>query len=215
MKEETKKKISLARTGMRCPESAKQKLRIVNLGKKQTEETKRKISEGLKKRNAGRVHYMVGRKASEETKRKLSLSGRGRVQSKETKEKRRKTMLDGRMKKTEEHKKKISFSKQKEKQWCWKGGVSSLQKKIRNSNRYRQWRTSVFQRDHYTCVWCGKEGGVLNADHIIPFSTFVGEQDLSREEYDIVDEMARNEKYWDIENGKTLCVSCHKKRHQN
>lgn len=28
----------------------------------------------------------------------------------------------------------------------------------------------VFQRDNYTCSYCGKEGGKLECDHIIPYS---------------------------------------------
>lgn len=29
---------------------------------------------------------------------------------------------------------------------------------------------AVFKRDNYTCQYCGKVGGKLEADHIIPFS---------------------------------------------
>jgi hypothetical protein len=29
---------------------------------------------------------------------------------------------------------------------------------------------SVFKRDSYTCQYCGKVGGILEADHIVPFS---------------------------------------------
>jgi hypothetical protein len=31
-------------------------------------------------------------------------------------------------------------------------------------------RKEVFKRDQYKCVYCGKVGGVLECDHIIPFS---------------------------------------------
>lgn len=56
---------------------------------------------------------------------------------------------------------------------------------------YRLWRTSVFERDNYTCQFCGVRGGKLSADHIKPYSLF---PDLRL----------------DINNGRTLCWECHK-----
>lgn len=74
----------------------------------------------------------------------------------------------------------------------WKGGyVKHLDKRIRKSLEYRLWRKSVFERDNYTCVWCGKRGCKLNADHIKPFAFFP-------------------ELRFAIDNGRTLCVECHK-----
>lgn len=72
----------------------------------------------------------------------------------------------------------------------WKGGVTPANKKIRNSEEYRQWRIAVFTRDNYTCVLCGQHGGQLNADHVLPFSTH---PDLRL----------------DVSNGRTLCEPCH------
>lgn len=74
----------------------------------------------------------------------------------------------------------------------WKGGVTPIHRSIRTSISYKKWRKSVFERDDYTCVWCGKRGGELNADHIKAFSTFP-------------------ELRMDISNGRTLCKSCHLK----
>lgn len=73
----------------------------------------------------------------------------------------------------------------------WKGGVSTINEKIRGSKEYRLWRQSVFERDNYTCIWCYKRGGELNADHIKPFALFP-------------------ELRFAIDNGRTLCVPCHK-----
>lgn len=78
----------------------------------------------------------------------------------------------------------------------WKGGVTPIHKAIRGSFEYSLWRTSVFQRDNYTCIWCGannKNGNrtTLHADHIKPFSLFP-ELRLA------------------IDNGRTLCVPCHR-----
>jgi len=63
--------------------------------------------------------------------------------------------------------------------------------KIRNSREYRIWREAVFERDQYSCVFCGVRGGPLNADHIKPFAYFP-------------------ELRFSLSNGRTLCVPCHK-----
>lgn len=73
----------------------------------------------------------------------------------------------------------------------WKGGVSSENERIRGSSEYKLWRTAVFQRDDFTCIWCLQRGGELNADHIKPFALFP-------------------ELRFAIDNGRTLCISCHK-----
>jgi hypothetical protein len=35
---------------------------------------------------------------------------------------------------------------------------------------WRETRKRIFNRDNYTCVHCGKRGGILEIDHIIPVS---------------------------------------------
>lgn len=78
------------------------------------------------------------------------------------------------------------------KHYLWRGGKTPLRKKLERTSDYLQWRDSVFIRDKYTCQICKKVGGMLNADHIKPFAYFP-ELRLS------------------IDNGRTLCVDCHKK----
>ena len=75
----------------------------------------------------------------------------------------------------------------------WQGGKTPENLRIRGLLEYKLWRNSVFERDGYSCVWCGdNRGGNLEADHIKPFALFP-ELRLA------------------IDNGRTLCVDCHKK----
>lgn len=74
----------------------------------------------------------------------------------------------------------------------WKGGVTKDAEKIRKSIEYKKWRTEVFKRDGYACTMCGEsKSGKLNADHIKPFAYFP-------------------ELRFEIDNGRTLCIDCHK-----
>lgn len=91
-----------------------------------------------------------------------------------------------------EMKKKMSNIQKGEKSYWWKGGKTNILISIRNSSEYRQWRTIIFERDNYTCIWCNKKGGKLNADHIKSFALYP-------------------ELRFDIDNGRTLCIDCHKK----
>lgn len=65
-----------------------------------------------------------------------------------------------------------------------------LSKFIRSTNKYKEWRKSVFERDNYTCQDCKKRGVYLEAHHIKPFAIY---EDLR----------------FEITNGLTLCKKCH------
>lgn len=84
-----------------------------------------------------------------------------------------------------------SCSHKGERCYRWDGGITPINKAIRNSVEYRLWRESVFERDDYTCIWCGQKGGSLEADHIKPFCDYP-------------------ELRFAIDNGRTLCVDCHR-----
>lgn len=74
----------------------------------------------------------------------------------------------------------------------WKGGKTNPNLILRSSREYNIWRSTVFIRDNYTCQFCLKRGGKLQADHIRPFRLFP-------------------ELRLDINNGRTLCITCHRK----
>lgn len=74
----------------------------------------------------------------------------------------------------------------------WKGGITPVYKAIRSSLEAVEWRRTIFKRDDYTCTACGKRGGMLHADHIKRFADYPTLR-------------------WVLENGRTLCVDCHRK----
>lgn len=74
----------------------------------------------------------------------------------------------------------------------WKGGITATYMRIRNSTEYKKWRMKVYQRDRFSCVICGyrsKKPKDIRADHIKPFSLYP-------------------ELRFDVNNGRTLCLSC-------
>lgn len=75
----------------------------------------------------------------------------------------------------------------------WKGGVLSERGIAIRRHEYREWRTAVFTRDHFACRDCGAHGR-LNAHHELPWAK-------------------HPEHRYDVANGITLCVSCHRRRH--
>ncbi len=80
---------------------------------------------------------------------------------------------------SDELRRKYSLSRKKGKfSHLWRGGVSDKNTKIRGSIEYKIWRRSVFERDDYTCIWCGTRSGngkavVLHADHIKSYKTIL------------------------------------------
>lgn len=148
-------------------EETRQKFSIAHRGIKHTEASKKKMSQQRR-----------GTKASLETRKKLSLAHHGKIPWNKGKHW------------SEEIKKKLSIAQKGEKGHSWRGGLTQLNHRIRVSLEYRLWRKSVFERDNYTCIWCGEKNN-LHADHIKPFALFP-------------------ELRFAIDNGRTLCIDCHR-----
>ena len=197
MSAEHKQKISKALTGIkRLPRTKEHTAKIVKAQKgiKRTEEFKKKLSEMKKGQKLSQETKDKMSKAKQnvslETRKKLSEINKGKKHSKETKKKISGFQKGRKM--LEVTKKKISEANKGSKSYSWKGGITPLNKIIRRSLEYRLWREAVFTRDNYTCIWCGDDkGGNLNADHIKSFSLYP-------------------ELRFAIDNGRTLCVPCHK-----
>jgi hypothetical protein len=88
----------------------------------------------------------------------------------------------------------------------WKGGITSLKKKIRSLFQYRQWRSDIFTRDNWTCQECGKRSCYLEAHHLKPIAIIIQKYNINNLEDAIL-----CEELWNINNGQTLCIDCHNK----
>lgn len=77
----------------------------------------------------------------------------------------------------------------------WKGGLTDKNRKLRNGVLNKIWKEKVLKRDNYTCQKCGakKSDGIrIETDHIKSWAEYPKLR-------------------FDINNGRTLCNSCHKK----
>ena len=96
---------------------------------------------------------------------------------------------------TECFKEYLSRINRREKHPRWEGGDprTSEGQRLRNTREYREWRKSVLERDGHSCQHCNANEE-LHAHHI---KSFIRYPDVR----------------FDIDNGITLCCTCHEKVH--
>ena len=109
------------------------------------------------------------------------------------------------LKLTEDHRRKLSEAKRGEKSILWKGGLVALNQQIKSCYKYRLWRSDIFTRDNFSCVFCGAVKVYLNADHIKPKAAIIRENNIKS-----LEDALRCEELWNINNGRTLCEPCHR-----
>ena len=81
----------------------------------------------------------------------------------------------------------------------------TLNKNIRRLKEMKEWRQKVFEKDNYTCTSCGKRGSYLHADHIKPLHFLLIKYKILKPS-----DAVKTPEIWNVENGRTLCVPCHK-----
>lgn len=153
-------------------------LKEYNNNKVVSEETRRKIST-----------FNKGKKLSAEHKQKIGIANNGNKRP-DLSLRNKQGIWKGKIH-TLESRRKISEANRGEKCYNWQGGKTKINNALRQTFEYKLWRKSVFERDNWTCIWCGIRGGKINADHIKPFALYP-------------------ELRFAIDNGRTLCVPCHK-----
>ncbi len=167
-------------------------------GSKHTEEWKAMMSVRMR----GNQHAL-GNVLSEETRTQMGLSRmghthgfkkgavspfKGKRHTEEALEKNRRAHLG------KKHSPETRAKKKGKKAWNWREDRTYALERSRlaNSQDWKSWRIAVFTRDNFTCAECNITGGHLEPHHIIPIRLEIN-------------------RVFDIDNGITLCLRCHKK----
>ena len=131
-------------------------------------------------------------KHSEETKIKMQMSKKGKLFTNEHKQNISKALSGNKHTKEHIEKNRIALMKHYD-----KIGRKDYKRyyHFSSTTRYKQWRTSVFERDKFTCQLCGLVGVKLQAHHIYRWAE-------------------HSDKRYDLNNGITVCVQCHPRKKQ-
>jgi predicted restriction endonuclease len=161
-------------------------------GKEQSYSTKGSLKHAIESNKTCRSCSQKGKKMppfSEETRRNMSIAQKGKKKSEEHKAKIAKGMTG--YTHTEEARRNMSIAQ---------GGNGVLDKEQFNCYKLRQWAKDVRERDDYLCQHCLYVGapndGILEAHHIVKKSKFP-------------------QYAYDLDNGITLCKTCHIYEHKH
>jgi hypothetical protein len=95
-----------------------------------------------------------------------------------------------------------------------KGLCQTINRAIRHTNKIKQWRQTVYERDDWTCAECGVRGGHLNAHHRESLSDLIDQYIGIEEQYEIDPfSVVHDDYFYDVDNGVTYCKECHKEEH--
>jgi hypothetical protein len=167
-------------------ELRRERFKKLFLGVKRSRETRRKMSLA----QMGNKKWL-GKKHTDEERRKIGLGNIGKIVSEESRKKLSEA-LKGNVWTLE---RRLEWSKRKKGEGNnnWKGGITEERKAVRSGWRYRLWSEKVRRRDG-KCQDCGSKEN-LHAHHKERF-------------------LVNIERQYDVDNGITLCASCHYKYHQ-
>jgi len=165
---------------------------------------------GRKRRFLNWEHFVKGYHPTDEQKKHLAKINSGKISPMKGKHHTEESIQKMREAKRNCKPNKTSFKKgmpqpHGKDHWNWKGGLTSFQDLIRNSEKYSNWRTQVFGRDNFTCQHCGVRGTWLEAHHIISLSKLIEDNSITSFE-----EAISCDNLWDLNNGITYCKDCHK-----
>lgn len=90
----------------------------------------------------------------------------------------------------------------------WRRIERDISDVIRKSSRYIRWRNEIYYRDDFSCSKCGGKGGIINAHHIYSFNQLLADFNINS-----IEEAESCGQLWDLDNGITLCLKCHKIEH--
>lgn len=144
----------------------------------------------LKTINIGRKHSEAVRRANSERAKRLGLGKR--LQDPEV---RAKAIVAANLYRREHS----SFYKGEMK-------FASFRDRLRCTLEYEAWRKECLERDNYTCQICGEIAIRPQVDHLKGFTSI-----LVKYKIQTYEEALNCTELWDIQNGRTLCLECHKK----
>lgn len=188
------------RKGSHLSEETKEKIRLKLLGKPLSEETKLKMSQAR-----------MGHAVSDETKRKISKAHIGMGHTEETKKKlgelnRNRVVSDETRKKHSQYRGPKGAN--------WKGGLTSVNLSIRESGENKRWIRECLERDDFTCQKCGVRGVKLHVHHKKTIKELMEEVTERIPLFSVKQAAQVYRPFWNIDNGITLCVGCHRKIHR-
>jgi len=156
----------------------------------------------------GHIPFMKNKKHTLESRKKMSESSKGQIPWNKNKKGTYHIWPNGRII-SQETRKKISNSlkgKTGELSRNWRGGISLVSHLIRTSDKYKEWRKSIFKRDNYICQECNAIGVNLHAHHIKSFNLIIKENNIKN-----LEDGLKCKELWHTNNGITLCKKCHQK----